>query len=121
MTLPASLPEFEGDPAQLYLLAALLTRDGAITRHGRALLKECILRRDPRLTAIMKGFHDSEADEAFVERVNALVESEALALHADVFDEFLEWPRRCRKGSALNNWMARTFYGEVEFVTLRGC
>ena len=54
MTLPASLPEFEGDPAQLYLLAALLTRDGAITRHGRALLKECILRRDPRLTAIMK-------------------------------------------------------------------
>ena len=87
MTLPASLPEFEGDPAQLYLLAALLTRDGAITRHGRALLKECILRRDPRLTAIMRGFHDSEADEAFVERVNALVESEALALHADVFDE----------------------------------
>ena len=62
MTLPTSLPEFEGDPAQLYLLAALLTRDGAITRHGRALLKECILRRDPRLTAIMKGFHDSEAD-----------------------------------------------------------
>ena len=119
MVLPASLPEFEGDPAQLYLLAALLTRDGAITRHGRALLKECILRRDPRLTAIMKGFHDSEADEAFVERVNALVESEALALHADVFDECpLEvakaLSKRERNAKQLDGEKS-LIYGEVEF------
>ena len=86
---------------------------------GRALLKECILRRDPRLTAIMQGFHDSEADEAFVERVNALVESEALALHADVFDECpLEvakaLSKRERNAKQLDGEKS-LIYGEVEF------
>ena len=67
----------------------------------------------------MKGFHDSEADEAFVERVNALVESEALALHADVFDECpLEvakaLSKRERNAKQLDGEKS-LIYGEVEF------
>ena len=119
MTLPASLPEFAGDPAQLYLLAALLTRDGALSHHERALLKECILRRDPRLTSIMRGFANHAADEAFVEQVRALVESEALALHSDVFDECpLEvakaLSKRERTSKSLDGEKS-LIYGEVEF------
>ena len=62
------------DPAKLYLLAALLVKDGVLSRNGRALFKELILRRDPRLAKLVAGFGSDASDGAFVDAVHALVE-----------------------------------------------
>ena len=69
----------DDSPSKLYLLAALLCKDGVITRNGRALFKELIVRRDPRLERLMTDFQSSAKDATFVDAVHALVEAEARA------------------------------------------
>ena len=69
-----------GAEAGVAFLAENKAKDGVITKNGRALFKELIVRRDPRLARLMADFQSSARDSTFVDAVQALVEAEAHAL-----------------------------------------
>ena len=62
------------EPARLLLLASLLATDKIISNNGKAFLKEMVLRRDPRLGALLSRFEDRETvDATFIDNVHEII------------------------------------------------
>ena len=109
-------------PAKLLLLATLFAEDRVISNNGKAWLKELILRRDPRLDALLEQFESkagAAADSVFLEQIHNLIIDEA----ADVFNEMfsdttLEVGKTLSKGERDLKGLGEEkslIYGEVEF------
>jgi SAM-dependent methyltransferase len=108
------------EPAKLLLLAALLAKDRGITNNGKSFLKEIILRRDPRLSDLLKSFVTKEVgDNNFMEKIHNLIQEESLSLYDELFqDTSLEvgktLSKKERDQKNLNEEKS-LIYGEVEY------
>ncbi|KAJ8600349.1 hypothetical protein CTAYLR_000675 [Chrysophaeum taylorii] len=105
--------------AKLYLLAALLAKDGVISQNGKAVMKELILARDPELVRLLERFEDSEtssSDASLVNSINCLLESKAFEMLSDLYAECpLEVAKSLSKADRQGNDNKSLVYGEVDF------
>ena len=118
----ANMSEDSGlsEPAKLLLLATLLAKQGTITNNAKSFLKEMVLRRDMKLSAIMAKFESkAEADVDFLEELHALLNAESAAVYNDLFaDTSLEVGKSLSKSEREErqlNEEKSLIYGEVEY------
>ena len=73
-------------PAKSLLLGTLLARDRVLSLNSKAFLKELVLRRDPRVTELLRRFEGSGGvDAGFLDSVHGLVAEEARVLFDELF------------------------------------
>ena len=105
--------------ANLYLQAASLAKDQAISVNSHALLKEIMLRRDVRLMLLMQNYSQSLPDRAFVDGIHKLIQDEAHVLYAELFAQCpLEVAKSLSKAEREVNNLDNSkslIYGEIEF------
>ena len=105
---------------KMFLLVSLLAKDRVISNNGKAILKEMILRRDPRMTPLLENFESQQTqDKSFVESLHELIKNEAGSIYKDLFvDTSLEVGKALSKNEREMNQLAQEkslIYGEVEF------
>lgn len=111
-----------GSAAKLYLLAALLAKDGVISSNGKALLKELILHRDVRLLDVLRCFEEEQTTDAeLVSSIQGLIENKAMELLEELYSECsLEVAKSLSKSereSRSLNSNKSLIYGEVDFIS----
>lgn len=108
------------DHAKLLLLISLLANDGVISNNGKAILKELILRRDPRLITLLSQFESKiSGDNSFIEKIHELILVESESLYLELFaDTSLEVGKTLSKDERERNKLSQEkslIYGEVEY------
>ncbi len=108
------------EPAKLLLLATLLAKQGTITNNAKSFLKEMVLRRDMKLSALMAKFESKdEADVEFLEQLHEIILNESSAAYNDLFaDTSLEVGKSLSKNEREErhlNEEKSLIYGEVEY------
>lgn len=108
------------DPAKLFLLISLLSKDRKISHNGKSFMKELILRRDTRLSAVLANFEQQRmGDGQFLEAIHELITEESMILYNDLFnDTSLEVGKTLSKEERDDKNLhgeKSLIYGEVEY------